>query len=96
MATEKAGQDTRGSTSRAAASLVGREGVSGLTIERLAGEGMDPATAKLAADGPWFADLPGLARSEGRPRQELPPALSSLTESTRGGRRPGTPKEHVI
>jgi AcrR family transcriptional regulator len=38
MATEKTRQDTRGQILGAAVSLVGREGVSGLTIERVAGE----------------------------------------------------------
>ena len=38
MTTEKTRQDTRGQILGAAVSLVGREGVSGLTIERVAGE----------------------------------------------------------
>jgi AcrR family transcriptional regulator len=38
MTTERTRQDTRGQILGAAVSLVGREGVSGLTIERVAGE----------------------------------------------------------
>jgi hypothetical protein len=66
--------------------------------ERLADDGIDPATAtlvRLAADGLWFADLFGLAPPEGRLRKELLPALLSLTEGTRGRRRPLTSKERA-
>jgi Tetracyclin repressor-like, C-terminal domain len=62
MAAEKTRQHTRGRILGAAVSLVGQE--------RLARDGIDPATAtlvRLATNGLWFADLFGLASPGGRP-----------------------------
>jgi AcrR family transcriptional regulator len=61
----------------------------GVWQERLARDGIDPATAtlvRLAADGLWFADLFGFAPPKGRLRKELLAALLSLTDKTRDGR----------